>query len=139
MKTMIRVLLASLIILEVSACSLMPWVNKDSFRVELSVDHEANSGTPITMIIEQPADQKSFVTETYTSLSQHALDKGVQRYVISPKLGTRLLSINVEDSPLAVYFIFKRQPISGWKYYIKKPKGDSLILSINKSSAKKVN
>ncbi len=99
-----------------------------------------NDKSPITILVVQPVDQKVFLTESYASLSQKSLDAGVNRFILlqEDRSYTQTFNIELDDSPAAIYFIMKRQPVSSWKYLVDKPQGEDLTFQLNGYNVKKV-
>ena len=121
----------------------MPWHKKPappvlspSLDVTVNMQNSANDKQPVTVLIVQPVDQKDFVTANYGSLTQNALDQNVSRYIFVPDQMGQKVTIDVNDAPIAIYFILKRQPVSGWKYYIDKPRGKKLSFTIDRYDIK---
>ncbi|WHN66603.1 type VI secretion system lipoprotein IglE [Cysteiniphilum sp. QT6929] len=137
MAKMMKYITIAAVFLMLSGCSLIPWYHSTTMTVKVDMSKDANDKQPITMLISQPADQKNFVTADYATISQSALDQGVTRYVFMPDQGAQKISLDVSDTPVAIYFILKHQPVSGWKYYIEKPQGESVSFTINQFSVKK--
>lgn len=128
----VRYLFFGFSILLLSACSLMPWHHSTTLNINVQFDKDANDSHATTMLVIQPVEQKDFVTESYDSIAQKSLDKGVQRFVFLKNGKEQNLKLNVDNVPLAVYFILQHQPVSGWKYLIAKPQGNKLSFIVGK-------
>lgn len=121
-------------VLVLSSCSLMPWHHSTTLDISLNFDPDANNNHALTMLIVQPVEQKDFVPESYESIAQKSLDKGVQRFVFLKGEKEQNMTLTIDDVPLAIYFILQHQPISGWKYLIAKPQGRKLSFSVGKDN-----
>ena len=119
-----------------SGCSWswLPWVSaspEDLLVINLSRAKSDKTKEPLTIIIVQPAEQKSFVAANYASVIQQSLDKGVKRYVMLGDQKSDKIIIAADKTPLAIYFILKEQPTSNWKYLIDAPQGSIQLFTIN--------
>ncbi|WP_119343075.1 type VI secretion system lipoprotein IglE [Facilibium subflavum] len=122
-------------IIGLSGCAWIPWYHSTTISVKVNVS-DKHKESAVTMIVMQPAAQKDFVAASYTSVAQQSLDKGVRRYVFLSGQDNKI-SMTVSDAPLAIYFILQRQPVSGWKYLIENPRGQSLDFTVDGNSVKK--
>lgn len=133
MKYVIRYILLFLIVLFFAGCSWMNTTPSELVSISLT-RNDASSAEPITVIIQQPVEQNNFVGATYSTVMQQALDKGVTRYVLLAEQKQHTIIMPVTQTPLAVYFIMKHQPISNWKFLIDEPQASSQFFTINKNS-----
>ena len=137
-KTIIAIVL---MIITLSGCSTinsyMPWHTSDDINISVKFDQDANDGHSVTMLIVQPEKQDKFVIANYSSISQDALNEGCYRYVFLPKNGNEKVSLNVTATPLAIYFILKHQPVSGWKYYVEAPQGTKMNFTVKANTVEK--
>ena len=133
MKYFIRYILLTSMSLFLGACSSVS--TKPSELVSISLTrNDASSAEPITVIIQQPVEQNNFVGATYSTVMQQALDNGVTRYVMLGTQKQHNIVMSVTQTPLAVYFIMKHQPVSNWKFLIDEPQASSQFFTINKNS-----
>jgi hypothetical protein len=107
------------------------------FTIAARMDENANDNEPITVLVEQPALKEDFNTIDYNSLVQKSLSDEIQLYSLDPRQGYVTISQEVDDTPLAVYFIMKKPPTSTWKFYVEHPLKDDLNISIDDSDISK--
>ncbi|WP_299008937.1 type VI secretion system lipoprotein IglE [uncultured Shewanella sp.] len=136
MKYFIRYILLPFIVLFLAGCSWMSTTPSELMSISLTRG-EAAGGDPITVIIQQPVEQNDFVGATYSTVMQQALNKGVTRYVMLATQKQHTIVMPVTQTPLAVYFIMKHQPVSNWKFLIDEPQASSQFFTINKNSVVK--
>ena len=119
----------SLFMIVVAGCSMFS--PKPVFNINLEAEATTDSDKPFTVIVAQPQTHEEFSAMDYQTLSSIALKQGIYRYVVSPEVSSsRHIEIMVNDSPLAVYFVFANTPITQWKYYFNKPKGMSKTFTL---------
>lgn len=133
--------LIMVLVLFLSGCSWIPWFSSSDeikptnlLTLSLKRSDTVESTTPLTIIIMQPAEQKSFVAANYSTVIQQSLDKGVKRYVMLANEKEDTIVLPVTQTPLAIYFIMEHQPTSNWKYYIAEPQGENQLFTINQDS-----